>query len=293
LEGFPGGIIPLGREKIVTYQFLQPSTLAEATEILNSHEDVRVLAGGTDLLVLLKDRVLTCRYVMDIKKISELNVLCKSENGLEIGGAVSLNKILASDLTGGCYSVLRDGALALANSLLRNRATLIGNICNASPGGDMLPASLVLGGVLEAVSVSGSRLIPLCDFFTGVKKHVLEKNELVTKITFAEKNGKGVYLKKKRIKGHDLAQTGVAAFWTADGMLSVALGAVAPTPVLIAGMGPIGKSALRRAHDGIETEILNRINPISDTRSSREYRIAMVKYFIGEIISLWTEGAHD
>jgi CO/xanthine dehydrogenase FAD-binding subunit len=277
----------------VTYQFLQPSTLAGATEILNSCEDVRVLAGGTDLLVLLKDRVLSCRYIMDIKKIPELNVLGKSEKGLEIGGAISLNRILSSGLADGSYSVLKDGASALANSLLRNRATMIGNICNASPGGDMLPASLVLDGVLEAVSAGGTRQIPLRDFFTGVKKHVLKRNELITKITFAQKQGKGVYLKKKRIKGHDLAQVGVAAFWASDGALSVALGAVAPVPVLITGLGPFSKDGLAGARADIEREILGRINPISDTRSSREYRIAMVKYFIGEIISQWTEGAYD
>jgi carbon-monoxide dehydrogenase medium subunit len=275
----------------VTYQFLQPSTLAEAAEILSSLEDVRILAGGTDLLILLKDRVLTCRYVMDIKKIPELNVFEKTKNGLEIGGAVSLNSILASQLCGGCYSVLKDGALTLANSLLRNRATLIGNVCNASPGGDMLPAALVLDGVLEAVSASGSRKIPLCDFFTGVKKHVLNRNELVTKITFAEKSGKGVYLKKKRIKGHDLSQAGVAAFWAADGKLSVAVGAASPTPVLVTGLGPFDKDGLVKARAVIEGEVLSRINPISDTRSSRDYRIAMIKYFISEIISQWG-GAH-
>ena len=277
----------------MTHQFLQPSTLGEAAEILNTFEDVRILAGGTDLLILLKDRVLTCKYVMDIKKIPELNVFGKTGNGLEIGGAVNLNRILASDLTGGPYSALRDGASVLANSLLRNRATLIGNICNASPGGDMLPAALVLDGVAEAVSAAGNRQIPLCEFFTGVKKHVLQKNELVTKITFPEKQGKGVYLKKKRIKGHDLAQVGVAAFWASDGSLSVALGAVAPTPVLVTGLGPFAKDNLGKARPDIEAEVLSRINPISDTRSSREYRIAMVKYFIGEIISRWTGGAYD
>ena len=271
----------------MTYQFLQPSTLAEATEILTSYDDVRILAGGTDLLVLLKDRVLTCRYVMDIKKIPELNVCEKTNKGLEIGGAVSLNKILNCDFTGGEFSVLKDGASVLANSLLRNRATLIGNICNASPGGDMLPPALVLDGVLEAACVTGKREIPLREFFTGVKKHVLHRNELVTKITFPLKQGKGVYLKKKRIKGHDLAQVGVAAFWTHAGELSISVGAAAATPVLVTGLGPFDKNTLAKSRAGIENEVLDRINPISDTRSSREYRIAMVKYFIGEIISQW------
>ena len=161
-----------GRENIVNFQFLQPSTLDEAAEILKSYEDVRILAGGTDLLVLLKDHVLTCKYVMDIKKIPQMNVLGNAGQDLEIGGAVSLNRLLASDLSGGSYSVLRDGASELANSLLRNRATIIGNICNASPGGDMLPAALVLEGTLEAVSAGGSRMIPLSGFFKIGRAHV-------------------------------------------------------------------------------------------------------------------------
>jgi len=277
----------------VTYQFLQPITLGEATEILNSYEDVRILAGGTDLLILIKDRVIGCSYVMDIKKIPELNVFEKSKNRFEIGGAINLNRIISSDFTGCSYSVLRDGALTLANSLLRNRATLIGNICNASPGGDMLPAALVLEGVLEAVSAEGKRCIPLCDFFTGVKKHVLKKNELVTKISFPEKQGKGLYLKKRRIKGHDLAQVGVAAFWANDGYLSIGLAAVAPTPILLKNLGPYKKDTLAGAKPDIEREVLGRISPISDTRTTGEYRIAMVKYFIGEIISQLTEGNND
>ena len=276
----------------MTQEFIQPATLGEAADFLNKNEDVRILAGGTDVLILLKERILSCRYIMDIKKIPELNVFGESETGLAIGGAISLNRLIASPLSGGAYSALRDGAGTLANSLLRNRATLIGNVCNASPGGDMLPPALVLDGAVEAVSAGGKRRIPLREFFTGVKKHVLQKNELVTTITFPKKKGKGMYLKKKRIKGHDLSQVGVAAFWADDGNLSVALGAVAPTPVLITGLGPFSAGELGKRRDEIEREVLGRINPISDTRSTREYRLAMARYFIGDIISRWTEAAY-
>jgi carbon-monoxide dehydrogenase medium subunit len=153
----------------------------------------------------------------------------------------------------------------------------------------MLPAALVLDGVLEAVCAGGSRQIPLCDFFIGVKKHVLQKNELVTKITFPVKAGNSVYLKKKRIKGHDLTQAGVAAFWAESGELSIAVGAAAPTPVLISGLGPFDKRALAEARIDIQREVLSRIDPISDLRSTREYRVSMVKYFIDEVISRLTD----
>ncbi|MCL2130334.1 MAG: FAD binding domain-containing protein [Treponema sp.] len=270
------------------FKFLQPTTLGEAAEMLKSHKDLRILAGGTDLLVLLKDGLAACRYVMDVKKIPELNVFEKTKDGLEIGGAITINEILDSPLTAGSYSVLKEGALSHANTLLRNRATLIGNICNASPGGDMIHPALVLDGILEVVSAGGSRQIPLSDFFTGARGHVLKEDELVTKITFPEKQGKGIYLKKKRIKGHDLAQIGIAAFWAASGELTLALGVVAPVPVLLKGLGPFDRDGLAKARPAIEAEVLSRINPRSSRRSSKEYRIAMVKYFIGEIISRWT-----
>ena len=272
----------------MSWEFLQPSSLAEATEILNSGEDVKILAGGTDLIVQLREHKISCNYVMDIKKIPELNVFGKSGKGIEIGGAINLNMIHESNLTGDSYSVLKDGAYTHANYLLRNRATLIGNICNASPGGDMIPAALVLDGTMELVSSSGSRQVPLCDFFTGAGKHVLQKNELVTKISFPEKKGKGVYFKKKRTKGHDLAQLGVAGFLDSDGILSFGMAVLAPTPLLISGLGPFDKDALIKARPDIEAEVLGRISPRDSRRSTKEYRIAMVKHFIGEIISRLT-----
>ena len=275
----------------MSWDFLQPSNLKEATEMLNCGEDLRILAGGTDLIVQLRERKISCRYVMDIKKIPELNVFGKSGKSLEIGGAINLNMIQESDLCGSSYSVLKDGAYSHANYLLRNRATLIWNICNASPGGDMIPASLVLDGTLEAVSTNGSRLIPLRDFFTGAGKHVLQKNELITKIIFPEKEGQGVYFKKKRTKGHDLAQMGVAGFWASDGKLSFGMAVLAPTPLLISGLGPFDKNSLVKARPDIEAEVLGRISPRDSRRSTKEYRIAMVKHFIGEIISRFTEGS--
>ena len=278
----------------MTREFLQPSTLAEAVEILNSHEDLVILAGGTDLLVLLHEGSLSCRYIMDIKKIPELNVFGKTENGLDIGGAVTLTQLLESGLVDGPYAILKDSAITHSNTMLRNRATMIGNICNASPGGDMLPAALLLDGTLEAASAGGVRRIPLNEFFTGVKKHVLQKNELVTKISFPVKKGKGVFLKKKRIKGYDLAQVCMGAFWEDDGKLSIALGAVAQVPLLFSGLGPFDREGLVKARADVEATILGRISPRANSiRSTREYRIAMIKHFIGEIILQLTEGAYD
>jgi len=212
-----------------------------------------------------------------------MNLLEMTETGLSVGGAVSANKLLGSDLLTGSYSVLKDAGLKLANNSLRNRATLIGNLCNASPGGDMIGASMILGGCLVAVSSGNTRSIPLDGFFTGVKTHSLRKDELAVKIVIPRMEGKGVFLKKQRTRGHDLAQVSLTAFRHDDDSLDLVLGAVAPVPVLIRSMVGAGEAP----HTGrIAESALTRISPISDVRSSREYRIAMVKYYISQAVKL-------
>lgn len=263
---------------MLTYH--RPTSVEEAVELLGKLDKTRVLAGGTDLMVALRDG-LPCEHIVDIKAVPEMNVLEKTEEGLVIGGAVPLNKILDSEIVSGCWSVLKEAGAELANHLLRNRATLIGNLCNASPGGDMIGASLVLGGYIEAASSNGKRTIPLDSFFTGVKTHVLGKDELAVRVVFPLQEGRGLYLKKKRIRGHDLAQVGVTAFRYEDGRLDLALGAVAPVPVLFRSVVRAGEEA--RA-ENVLAVVLEQINPISDVRSSRDYRLAMVKYFVTKAI---------
>ena len=261
------------------FTYLQPKSVDEAADLLHSLDDARIMAGGTDLLVMLRDG-LSCRYVMDIKNIPDMNLIEMTDSGLAVGGAVPLNKVLSSDIVTGCYFVLKEAASKLANHLLRNRATLIGNICNASPGGDMIGASLVLDGYLEAASVEGIRKIALSEFFTGVKTHSLRKDELAVRIIFPMREGKGVYLKKQRIRGHDIAQAGVTVFRRAGGLFDIALGAVGPKPILIRGI----------TAEGVVNAALGSISPIDDVRGSREYRIAMVKRFVSQAVSMLAGG---
>ena len=264
------------------FTYLRPGSVGEAVGMLAAYEDARVLAGGTDLLVGIRDGM-PCKYLVDIKGIPELNFLKMTDAGLLIGGAVPINRIIGADCVSGSYSVLRDAGMELANHLLRNRATLIGNLCNASPGGDMLGAALVLGGCIEAVSRDGVRVIPLDGFFTGVKRHTLRRDELALRVVFTCIGGRGVYLKKKRIRGHDLAQVGVTAFRHDDGSMDIALGAVAPTPVLLKSVVKAGGEYLP---DAVIEAALAGISPISDIRSSREYRVEIVKHFVRQAVDL-------
>jgi carbon-monoxide dehydrogenase medium subunit len=157
---------------------------------------------------------------------------------------------------------------------------MTGNLCNASPAGDMLTPALVLGGVVEAISVEGTRQIPLKDFFLGVKRTALKENEMVLKIMFPAAKGTGKFQRRSRIKGHDLAQINVAAFVSEERGLKLALGAVAPVPVLLEGFEEVTRASLRE--EDVRTKIIDKvlasINPIGDQRASREYRIAMARY---------------
>lgn len=274
-------------------QYLRPDSIKEALELLDGYgKNLKILAGGTDLIIVLKDRLINCNYLMDIKNIQELKEINYSEDeGLEIGAAVSLNEVIDSYVVNEKYGILIQAAKTLANSLLRNRATLLGNICNASPGGDMLGPSIVLEGKLEIVSKNGVRIVPVKDFFLDVKRTVLKENELVTKIIFPRIKGIGKYRRRSRIKGHDLAQIGVSMFLKNDIGLNVSITAAAPTPVVIEDFAQLKKYEIKDSIQVIVDKIMTSIKPISDQRASKEFRIAMAKYLSNQILEeLSSEG---
>lgn len=274
-------------------QYLRPDSVREALELLDDYgKKLKILAGGTDLIIALKDKLISCDYLMDIKNIQELKGINYSEEkGLEIGAAVPLNEVINSTVVNEKYEVLVQAARTLANSLLRNRATLIGNICNASPGGDMLGPSIVLEGKLEISSKNGVRIVPVKDFFLGVKRTVLKENELVTKIIFPSIKGIGKYRRRSRIKGHDLAQIGVSMFLKNDAGLNVSITAAAPIPVVIEDFAQLKKDEVKDSIQAIVDKIMISIKPISDQRASKEFRIAMAKYLSKQILEeLSSEG---
>lgn len=264
-------------------QYFRPKSLNEALELLNKYgKNIRILAGGTDLIIALKDKLIVCPYILDIKAINELQTISYTdEEGLSIGAAVSLNEIKSSKVVIENYPILVEGAKNLANSLLRNRATLVGNLCNASPGGDMLSPSIVLEGIVEIASINGTRKVSLKEFFIGVKRTILKENEIVTRVIFPCLQGKGKYLRKSRIKGHDLAQVAVAAFLKSDGGLNITVGAAGPTPVIVEGLNNID---ILKNEEEIIDKVMSAIKPISDQRASKEFRIAMVEYLTKQIL---------
>ncbi|GFN24098.1 FAD binding domain-containing protein [Thermanaeromonas sp. C210] len=274
-------------------EYFGPTSLEEAIELKYKYgNEARIIAGGTDIIVNLRDKVLQVKYLIDIKKIPEMQELSYTPaRGLIIGGAVTINQLLEAKPVVNHYPVLAQAGKTLANTLIRNRATLVGNLCNASPAADMAPASLVLRARVVVASQAGWREIPVDQFFTGVKQNALKPDELVVRVEIPPVKGKGIYLKKSRIKGHDLAQVGVAGFLSQEGDLRLALGAMAPTPVLARGLDIYRREDLQQEEkaQAIIEQVMAQVDPISDQRASREYRLAMARYLLRQALAMLSE----
>ena len=166
---------------------------------------------------------------------------------------------------------------------LRNRATLVGNICNASPGRPA-PALLIYDAVVKIASVDGVREVPLVEFFTGVKKTVLSDEELVISVFLPDpgENDSSCYMRQTRLKGHDLSTVGCACRLDGEGKVSVAIGAVATTPLRLTAL----EAEINQRGISEETILwaLNAINdhikPISDVRASEAYRRHMASVLL-------------
>lgn len=273
-----------------TFDYVRARSVEEACRFLKEHPESSVLAGGTDLLVELRNRLRTPDLLIDIKGIEELRSL---EAGLSketrIGAGVSLNVIAENRSIRERYPALSDAAVSIGTYQLRNRGTLVGNLCNASPAADGAPPLLVLEAEVEIASSAGTptrRWHPIAELFTGVKRTTLKTGELITQIRIPdhEPSLRTAFLKQQRIKGHDLAVVNAAASFNPEtGIVRLSIGSCSPTPALL---DPIDTS------DASLSEILERAmaltqaatSPISDVRASAEYRKAVLPVLIRRLL---------
>ena len=273
------------------FRYHRAETVEEALDLLGEYSpDARVLAGGTDLLVTMKDGICAPMHVIDVKDIPGLRKIeLTPDGGLAIGACVTINELLEFGALPAGMAALHDAAAVLATYQLRNRATVGGNISNASPACDLGPPLLVLGAVVNAVSPSGARAVPLGEFFTSVKETCLHQDEVVTSITLpASGDTVSAFQKRQRIRGHDLATVNVAAAVGGGRQLRLGLGAVAVRPLLLEGLGEGagGIGALREAAVGAALEA---IAPIDDVRSGAAYRRHMIEHLVGRALDLLDE----
>lgn len=263
------------------FEYYEPHSLPEAADLLAElGESAKVLAGGTDLIVQMRDGIVNPQHVINIKKVPELAKIAATKDGVEIGAAVSMfnaEKALANNCG---YFVLCEAMHSVASCQIRNRATLAGNVCNASPAGDTIPALFVLDAQVVIYGPRGERKSLIKDFFVGPRRTTLTRGEFVTGIILPSPSSEfhGTYLKKSRRPSVDLATVGVAVCFDGN-HAKIALGAVAPTVVraeqaeeLIKQEGLTHVSAAKAGRLAVEAA-----SPISDLRGSREYRLRLVE----------------
>lgn len=268
------------------FEYYEPANLEEASALLVRHgAEASLLAGGTDLLVEIKEHLRWPKHVVNVKRIPGLAALeYDDRNGLRFGALVTAREIETSPVVLEKYPELAQAARELGSIQVRYRATVVGNICRASPSADTLPPLVADGATVRIHGPSGGRTIALEDFFTGPGKTVLAPGELVTEVVVpapAPRTGKH-YIKHGRRKAMELATVGVAVALTLERErcreIRIALGAVAPTPI----RARAAEDALRgRPLDGAAIGAAARIavgecRPISNVRASAEYRREMV-----------------
>jgi carbon-monoxide dehydrogenase medium subunit len=242
--------------------------------------------GGTDLFPSLRDGVLRPEVLVDVKCLPGMrDINYSGRSGLTVGAAVTMNALAHHAEVRMHYPLLAEAAESVASYQLRNRATLGGNLCNASPCADTSPAALVLGAELVLYGSQGQRSVPAGEFFTGPGQTVLKPDELMTAIHFPRPPAGAAsrYLKLGRCKSGDLALVGVAVTGYPDMVhgygFRIGLGSVAPTPlraleaeIALAANDPGKDTFALAAEKAVATA-----QPITDVRGGSEYQKAMVR----------------
>ncbi len=265
----------------VDLDYLSPSAVEDAVALRASRPSAAFLLGGTDLLPQMRSGRRSPETLIDLKRIPELcGIREDPDGGLTIGAAVPLADVETHPLVLARFPLLAECAKTVGAWPLRQRATLAGNVCNASPAADTAIALLVLDAVVNVASTTGRLAIAISELFLGPGQTALMPGDLVTEIVLpgAAAGFRGSYQRLSRRKGMDLATVGVLV-GKRDGAPAswrVALAAVAPTPLRLRAVEELlaakGASAAREAAELAAATC----RPITDLRGSAEYRREMV-----------------
>ncbi|MBN1658558.1 MAG: xanthine dehydrogenase family protein subunit M [Anaerolineae bacterium] len=278
-----------GRPGLPQFDYVCARTAAEVVDLLQVHgADARLLMGGTDLLPGLRMGKWAPKVVIDVKPLPGMrDVTYRAGAGLEVGAAVTMNALACHPAVTEHYPLLAQAAASVASYQLRNRATLGGNLCNASPCADTAPATVVLDADLVLNGPDGERIVPAGEFFCGPGKAAIGADEFLVGVRFPpppEGRHAAHYEKLGRCRTGDLALVGVAATceWQGDNgdyRFCLGLGSVAPTPLRVRD----AEAFLAANPPGDETfdhaagMAMSMARPITDVRGTAEYQQAMVR----------------
>jgi carbon-monoxide dehydrogenase medium subunit len=280
-------------------QYSEPTTLREAFKTLSKIEGARIFAGGTDLMVSIREGKIAPNHLVNIKRIPGLDKVEVNKKGdFSIGALVTVGEVETSSAIRDSFPMLTDAAHQLGSFQVRNRATLGGNLCNSSPSADLAQPLIALGAIAKIIGPRGKRSVKLEDFFTAPGRTVLKRYEILAgiKIPKPPQNSHGAFLKHGPRQCMDIATVNAAVVVEMNGktckQCKIVLGAVAPVPMRakkaeaeIRGK-PITDEIVRKVGETAAKECV----PISDVRGSAEYRREIVNVLVcrlfGEVLGI-------
>jgi carbon-monoxide dehydrogenase medium subunit len=265
------------------FEYARPASVAEAVALLAEHgAQARVLAGGTDLVIRLRDGTLTPSLVVDVKRIPEFRPRIELADGvLSITAGTTMTDVAADARVRCHFPALVEAAEVVGSVQIRNRATLAGNVCNASPAADTAPPLLVYEAVVVVAGPSLARRIPLDDFFVRSGQTTLAAGELVTGIELPVPRRRmgATHVRRTRRRGHDLASVTLCCAVDDAGLTRIAYGSVGPRPVLEVDESGVlaDPAAPEAAKAALLEQLLAAASPSPRSmRASPEYRLAML-----------------
>ena len=277
-----------------------PESLAAAISALGEGSDIKVVAGGTDLLPQMKNGLVSARRVVDVSQVPELKVFEKTSDGqLRVGAGVDAHAIELSNLANNGFKSLAEGAGVVGSFQIRNLATLGGNLANAAPSADMAPPLLALEAEFVIAGPNGLRRVRADEFFVGVRQTVLAPDELLVEIIIPNpgKNSGGTYVRHTPRRELDIAVVGVASQLTIEGgrctSARVALASVAPVPLRAtqAEARLEGESITPQLIEEASQLAVQAAKPISDQRGSADFRRHLVRVLTRRTLTIALERA--
>lgn len=272
---------------ISNFDFFEPRTVPDLLSLTDDYKNsAMIIAGGTNLLVDMKQGSLSPSVLISVREVADLiGISFDPERGLRMGAVVTVREIETSPLLRKNYPLLSEAASRLGSYQVRNQATIGGNVCNASPAGDMIPPLMALSAMLELESKAGKRYVRVEDFFKGPGETILNPGEILSSITLPPPNfNRCAFLKLGRRESADLAMVNVALCLRMRGDnkcddVRISLGAVAPTVIRalpaeeVLKANGLSEQSIRAAGEAAAKTT----NPISDLRASADYRREMAR----------------
>ena len=282
---------------MIPFEYRTPKSLKEVhRELKEFGADAKLIAGGTALVIMMKQRLVRPSCLVSLRSVRGLNGIALKDGGLRIGGLTTHREVETSSLVRRQLPLLAETYRHVATISVRNMATVGGGLAHADPNQDPPPTLMVLGAILKASSADGSRVIPLEEFFTDYYETVLKPDEIITEVSVPRlpANSGGAFVKFLPRTADDYATVSAAAVVTLDRArkiftdVCIALGSVGTTPIrareaeaVLRGQ-PVKREALREAAE----KVRQAVDPVSDFRGSAAYKKEMAVVFVRRALEM-------